>query len=195
LGILLEIAMKRHLVPDYLHGATFLAAAVGAMELSNHVQDESGLLTVTILGIYLANRPGLHLEHVMAFNEHLQVVLVAVLFVILAGAASYGHVPDIPPTAFPMVLALVPVIRPVSVIAGLLGRGATKEERRLLSFMAPRGIVAAAVTSVFALQLGRASESVSDPAHAAKLARLGEEAQSLVPLVFVVIVATVTIYG
>src|SRR5699024_785615 len=143
LGILLEIAMKRHLVPDYLHGATFLAAAVGAMELSNHVQDESGLLTVTILGIYLANRPGLHLAHVMACMEHLEVVLVGVLFVILAGRVSYGDVPDILPTAVPMVLALVLIIRPVSVIAGLLGRGATKEERRLLSFMAPRGIVAA----------------------------------------------------
>ena len=195
LGILLEVAMRRHLVPDYLHGATFLAAAVGAMEVSNHVQAESGLLTVTILGIYLANRPGLHLEHVMEFKEHLQVVLVGVLFVILAGRVSFGDVVDILPKALPMVLVLVLLIRPISVVAGLLGRGATKEERRLLSFMAPRGIVAAAVTSVFALQLGRASESVSDPAHAAKLARLGEEAQSLVPLVFVVIVATVTIYG
>ena len=84
LGGLLELAVKRHLVPDFLHGATFLAAAVGAMALSNVIQGESGLLTVTLLGIHLANRKNLHLEHVTAFKEHLQVLLAGVLFVILA---------------------------------------------------------------------------------------------------------------
>ncbi len=195
LGVVLEVAIKRHLVPDYLHGATFLAAAVGAMALSNALESESGLLTVTLLGIFLANRPRLHLEHVLHFKEHLQVLLVGVLFVILAGRVTFEDVAGVASTALPMVLVLVLVVRPVSVLAGLVGSGASTEERRLLSFMAPRGIVAAAVTSVFALQLAGAADAVSDPVHAERLARLGEEAQSIVPLVFVVIVATVTIYG
>lgn len=195
LGVLLEFAIKRHLVPDFLHGAVFLAAAVGGLALSNLLVSESGLLTVTIMGIYLANRPNLHLGHVTEFKEHLQVLLVGVLFIVLAGRVEPDDIVEIAPVAGLFVLALVLVVRPVSVFLGLVGTTATSEERRLLAFMAPRGIVAAAVTSVFALELTHAAEGVSDPAHAARLERLGEQASQMVPLVFIVIVASVAIYG
>lgn len=195
LGVVLEYAIKRRLVPDFLHGAVFLAAAVGALALSNLIEDESGLLTVTILGIYLANRPNLHLEHVAEFKEHLQVLLVGMLFVILAGRVAPAEVVDIAPVAAVFVLVLVLVVRPLSIVLGLFRSGVASEERRLLAFMAPRGIVAAAVTSVFALELSHAAEGVSDPDHAARLELLGEEAARMVPLVFLVIVATVAIYG
>lgn len=195
LGVLLEQAIKRHLVPDFLHGAVFLAAAVGALALSNAIASESGLLTVTIMGIFLANRPNLHLEHVTEFKEHLQVLLVGILFIVLAGRVAPESVVETAPVAAVFVLVLVLVVRPVSIFLGLLGTGATKEERRLLAFMAPRGIVAAAVTSIFAIELAHAAERVSDPEHAARLRHLGEEASQMVPLVFLVIVATVAIYG
>lgn len=195
LGALLEQAIKRHLVPDFLHGAVFLAAAVGAFALSNSIESESGLLTVTIMGIFLANRPNLHLEHVTEFKEHLQVLLVGILFIVLAGRVSPEAVVEIAPVAAVFVLALVLVVRPVSIFLGLLGTGSTTEERRLLAFMAPRGIVAAAVTSIFALELAHAAERVSDPEHAARLEHLGEQAGRMVPLVFLVIVATVAVYG
>ncbi|WEV79520.1 sodium:proton antiporter [Janibacter cremeus] len=195
LGVLLEQAIKRHLVPDFLHGAVFLAAAVGAFALSNSIESESGLLTVTIMGVFLANRPNLHLEHVTQFKEHLQVLLVGILFIVLAGRVSPEAVVEIAPVAAVFVLALVLVVRPLSVFLGLVGTGATKEERRLLAFMAPRGIVAAAVVSIFALELAHAAERASDPEHAARLEHLGTEAARMVPLVFLVIVATVAIYG
>nr|WP_246297696.1 cation:proton antiporter [Janibacter cremeus] len=195
LGALLEFAIKRHLVPDFLHGAVFLSAAVGSLALSNAIASESGLLTVTILGVYLANRPNLHLEHVAQFQEHLQVLFVGILFIVLAGRVAPDAVLQVAPVAGIFVLALVLVVRPVSILLGLLGTGSTKEERRLLAFMAPRGIVAAAVTSVFALELTHAADRVSDPEHAARLSQLGEQAGQMVPLVFLVIVATVAIYG
>lgn len=195
LGVLLEQAIKRHLVPDFLHGAVFLAAAVGAFALSNSIESESGLLTVTIMGVFLANRPNLHLEHVTQFKEHLQVLLVGILFIVLAGRVSPEAVVEVAPVAAVFVLALVLVVRPMSVFLGLVGTGATKEERRLLAFMAPRGIVAAAVVSIFALELAHAAERASDPEHAARLEHLGTEAAQMVPLVFLVIVATVAIYG
>lgn len=195
LGALLEFAIKRHLVPDFLHGVVFFSAAVGSLALSNSIEAESGLLTVTLLGIYLANRRGLHLEHVAQFQEHLQVLFVGILFIVLAGRVAPEAVLEVAPVAAVFVLVLVLVVRPVSILLGLMGTGSTKEERRLLAFMAPRGIVAAAVTSVFALELAHASERVSDPEHAARLQLLGEGASQMVPLVFLVIVSTVAIYG
>ncbi|MGO0575921.1 cation:proton antiporter [Ornithinimicrobium panacihumi] len=209
-GVTLEVALRRYLIPDFLDGVVFLAVAVGALVLSNQIQPESGLLTVTMLGIYLANRPGLNLEHVREFKEHLQVLIVGALFVLLGGRITPAQVVDVAPTALVFVTLLILVVRPASIWLGLMGTSATRQERTLLSFMAPRGIVAAAVTSIFALELDHAVETARErasrggetaqetlalEARAEHLQLLQEQAASLVPLVFVTIVVTVAVYG
>ncbi|WP_109473708.1 cation:proton antiporter [Ornithinimicrobium cavernae] len=194
LAVLVELVMVRHLVPDYLHGTLFIAVAACGLVGSNMVQSESGLLTVTVLGIVLGNRRTLHLEHVKEFYEHLQVLLVGVLFVILAGRITPQQVLDHLPMALVFVSVLILVVRPVSIWLGLLGTGTTRQERLLMSGMAPRGIVAAAVTSIFALELEHAAATATGERRAA-LARLAEGAEAMVPLVFVTIVVTVAVYG
>ncbi len=194
LAVLLEVVMVRHLVPDYLHGTLFIAVAAGALVGSNLIQSESGLLTVTILGIVLGNRPRLQLGHVKEFYEHLQVLLVGVLFVILAGRVTPQQVWDNLPMALGFVALLILVVRPVSIWLGLLGTETTKRERLLMSGMAPRGIVAAAVTSIFALELEHAAETVTGERRE-PLIRLAEQAEAMVPLVFVTIVVSVAVYG
>ena len=103
---------------------------------------------------------------------------------------------------------LVLVVRPVSVVVGLIGTKVSREERALMVWMAPRGIVAAAITSVFGLHFTQAAEDTAIEAaeatgdeadallsQAAQLYELATQASELVPLVFIVIVATVAIYG
>ncbi|WP_114906599.1 cation:proton antiporter [Ornithinimicrobium murale] len=194
LAVALEFVMVRHLVPDYLHGTLFLAVAAGSLVGSNMIQPESGLLTVTVLGIVLGNRRKLHLEHVKEFYEHLQVLLVGVLFVILAGRVTPQQVLDNLWMALGFVAILILIVRPVSIWLGLLGTETTRKERLLMSGMAPRGIVAAAVTSIFALELEHAAATVTGD-RAEALADLAEQAEAMVPLVFVTIVVTVAVYG
>lgn len=208
LGVLLEFVMRRRAVPDFLHGVTFLAAAITALVVSDALQPESGLLTVTVLGIFLGNRPKLHLEHVAEFKEHLQVLFVGALFIVLAGRITPEQIGAVWLRALAFLAVLVLVVRPVSILVGLLGTKVTRSERTLLAAMAPRGIIAAAVTSIFALGFGQAADSVTRRAasaaaaeraqlvaQAAELRRLADEAAQLVPLVFIVIVCTVAIYG
>lgn len=194
LAVVVEFVMVRHLVPDYLQGTLFIAVAAAGLVGSNMIQAESGLLTVTVLGIVLGNRPKLQLTHVKEFYEHLQVLLIGVLFIILAGRVTPDQVLDILPTALAFVAILILVVRPVSIWFGLIGTETTRKERLLLSGMAPRGIVAAAVTSIFALELEHAAEVV-DGSRGEALARLAAEAEGMVPLVFVTIVVSVAIYG
>lgn len=207
-GVTLEILMRRRAIPDFLHGVVFLAAAIGSLELSNVLQSQSGLLTVTLLGIYLGNRPRLHLEHVAEFSEHLQVLFVGALFIVLAGRVTPTQLVDVLPTALIFFAALVVVVRPVSVLLGLVRTRVSRRERTLLVGMAPRGVVAAAVTSIFALGFGQASDALSAQAEGATgpdrqaliarshdLAALATQAEKMVPLVFVVIVCTVALYG
>ncbi|HET8594910.1 MAG TPA: cation:proton antiporter, partial [Intrasporangium sp.] len=208
LGALLELLMRRRALPDFLHGVAFLAAATSALVVSDALQPESGLLTVTVLGVFLGNRPDLHLEHVAEFKEHLQVLFVGALFIVLAGRVTPEQLVAVAPRALVFLAVLVLLVRPVSVFLGLLGTGVSRNERLLLASMAPRGIVAAAVTSIFALGFGKAADSLTRQAasaapaeraglvsQAAELQRLGSEAAQLVPLVFIVIVCTVAIYG
>lgn len=197
LGILVEQLIVRHVVPDHLQGVACLAAALASLTLSNAVQAESGLLSVTLLGLYLGNRPHLDLHHVKEFAEHLQVLLVGVLFVILAGRVRSAELLDVLLPGVAFVALLVVVVRPVSVLVGLAGTDTTRAERSLLARMAPRGIVAAAVTSIFALELEHEAEEAAHAgdARAGELAGLAADAAGLVPLVFLVIVLTVALYG
>lgn len=194
-GLLLGMLVRRHLVPDHLQAVVLLATAVAGFVASDVVAPESGLLTVTVLGITLANQPALDLHHVREFKEHLQVLFVGALFVVLAGRVTPEALADVAPQALALLALLVLVVRPVSIFLGLLRSPATRQERTLLAFMAPRGIVAAAVTSIFALEFQHAADRATDPARVEALTELADEAQAIVPIVFVVIVGTVALYG
>ncbi len=135
-------------------------------------------------------------------------LLVGVLFVMLAGRIAPDAVAAIAPAGLIFVAVLVLVVRPVSIILGLWGTPVTRPERILLSFMAPRGIVAAAIASIFGLEFLHAAEKIAHAAaeasgeeaaalqvRADSLMELATQAEDLVPLVFFVIVCTVAIYG
>ncbi|QWC84632.1 sodium:proton antiporter [Nocardioidaceae bacterium] len=205
---LMEVAMRRHVIPDHLEGVTFLSFAVGALMASNAIQSESGLLTVTVMGVYLANRPGLQLEHIREFKENLQVLFIGGLFIVLAGRVTPEQLLGVLPQALALAVLLVLVVRPVSIHLGLLGTNVSKEEVRLLSGMAPRGIVAAAVVSTFAQEFQHYAEERADAAAAApperaeslrqsadRLSTIAGNADELVAIAFIVIVITVALYG
>ncbi|EGE76086.1 sodium:proton antiporter [Cutibacterium acnes] len=211
IGWIVTAMMRRHLIPDFLQGVIFVGVAVGTCVGANVIREESGLVAVTMLGIYLANQRNLELEPVIEFKEHLQVLLVGVLFIMLAGRVTPSQILDILSAGLIFVALLVLVIRPASVLLGLVGTETTRQERTLMSFMAPRGIVAASVASIFAMQFSESADHVreqakqiaaSDPEHSKRLfsfanqiAGMASQVDRLVPLVFLVIVCTVAIYG
>ncbi len=208
LGWIVGWLMYHHAIPDFLHGVFFVAVAVGALVASDAIQTESGLLTVTVMGIYLGNQKRLRLRLVEEFAEHLQVLFVGALFLVLAARIAPSDIVDVAPRALIFVALLVLVVRPVSIMLGLIGTRVSREERSLMLWMAPRGIVAAAITSVFGLQFTQAADDAAARAaeatgaeaeallsEATQLSDLAEQASELVPLVFIVIVSTVAIYG
>ena len=185
-AIILVLLIRRFWIPDYLHSPVFLAAAVGTFALSNYWQPESGLVTVTVLGIALANQRMVPVKHVMEFKENLQVLLISCLFIVLGSRINLGQIQALGWEG-PLFLALmILVIRPVSVALASWGTELRWQERAFLAALAPRGIVAAAVSSIFALEL------LHSPLVGAELA---EGAGQLVPVTFLVIIGTVAVYG
>jgi NhaP-type Na+/H+ or K+/H+ antiporter len=176
----LGMCMKRDLIPDYLQSPVAVMFVVGVFTGANLLQSESGLLGVTIMGFVLANQKAVPVQHIVEFKENLRVLLIATVFILLAAHLRPADLEQIGLASFLFFLVLVAVARPAAVFASTLGSRLNLKEKLFLSWMAPRGIVAAAVASIFALRLE-------------ELGMAGSEV--LVPQTFFVIIGSVALYG
>jgi len=180
---LLLLFTRKYWIPDYLHGVVFLAVALGTFGISNLIQPESGLLTVTVLGILLVNQKEVSIHHIIEFKEHLGVFLISSLFIVLGSNFDLSQISEVGWQGLGFLAVMIIIVRPASVFISTIRSDLSFKEKIFLSFLAPRGIVAAAVASVFALELGH----------------IGGMDQALVdkivPLTFILIVGTVAVYG
>ena len=174
------IPLKRYWIPDSLQAVALLATGLGIFTIANSLQEEAGLMAVTVMGIALANQRRVAVRHIIEFKEHLTILLVSCLFIVLAARLKREDLIGIDWREFAFVLVLIVLARPLAVWASTIGSTLNRRERLFLAAMAPRGIVAASVSSVFALALARNGV---------------EGAEQIVPLTFLVIIGTVTFYG
>lgn len=173
-------ALRRHWVPEHLQPLFGLSIALLAFMVADSLVAESGLLATTVLGFTLANQRTLRTEQIVQFSEVVRVLLIGVLFIILSARLTADQLRVDLPGALALIVALVLFARPIAVAVSTWRSKLNWQERSLLAGVAPRGIVAASVASVFALELQH--EGIAG-------------AEELTPLVFAVIVGTVTIYG
>lgn len=177
---LLILLLRKFLIPDILQESVALVLVITAFVLSNLLQPESGLLTVTLMGLFIDNQKYVSIKHIVEFKENLRVIIISSIFILLAARLELNDFQNFDLTTFAFIGVLIFIARPVSVFISTIGSKLNWRERTFISWMAPRGIVAAAVSAVFALKL---SESAIP----------GTE--MLVPVTFLVIVVTVTVYG
>ncbi len=177
-GWFTTLLIRKDWLPVSLHKFGVLALVLITFSLSNWLSHESGLLTVTVFGIWLANQDGLDLEEVLKFKEDLSIILISSIFILLAARLDLGQLWQLGP----MVLVLLGVVqfvaRPICVLISTRGSDLSWRARALLGWIAPRGIVAAAVSASFAISLHQAGIP---------------DADKLVPLVFAVIISTVVL--
>ncbi|HRX84300.1 MAG TPA: sodium:proton antiporter [Phycisphaerae bacterium] len=179
-AIVLAQLMARFWVPDYLQNAVSLMLVVATQAVADHFQQESGLLAVTVMGMVLANQRWADVRHIVEFKENLQVLLISFLFVLLGARLDATGLHGKLWGGLAFVGVLVLVARPLAVWISTRKAKLSRGERVFLGTVAPRGIVAAAVSAVFALHL----EAADVPG-----------AEDLVPLTFMVIIGTVALSG
>lgn len=190
LGWLLIRVYKKHWVPDFLQSPVLLACVLASFTASNYIQPESGLATVTILGIILANQKSISISHLIEFKENLGVLLISILFILMAARLEWDQVYRLGSMSAVFMAILILIIRPVAIFLSTMGTSLPFNQKVFLSWLAPRGIVAAAVASVFSLELSHLGHEGSTISKATL-----EDAELLVPLAFLTIICTVTIYG
>ncbi|KPK77800.1 MAG: hypothetical protein AMJ79_02035 [Phycisphaerae bacterium SM23_30] len=177
---LLYLGLKKYWMPDLLQNVIVLMMVLGVYVAANLLQDESGLFAVTIMGAILANQKKVSIERIVHFKEDLRVLLISILFIVLSARLQREYLVHIGLPSVLFLATLIFIARPVSVALSTVRSKLTWRQRLFIAWMAPRGIVAAAVSSIFALRLTQDGQT---------------EAARLMPLTFLVIIGTVGFYG
>ncbi len=177
-GWILGQVMREQWLPEYLHNLASLAAVLGIFIAANQVMHESGLLAVTVMGMWLANMQGVDVRQILHFKENLSVLLISGLFILLAARLDLHALLGLGPAVLALLLVIQLIARPLNVALSTWGSPLNWRERALLAWIAPRGIVAAAVSAIFAIRLDEAGH---------------DGALLLVPLTFAVIIGTVVL--
>ena len=172
-----ELLRKQH-VPQYLRNIFTLISVFAVFVSSEMIETESGLLAVTIMGITMANMKDMDIDNILDFKESLSVLLISALFIILAARIELHELILVGWPAIILLGIIIFIARPISVFISSIGSDLSVNEKLMISWIGPRGIVAAAISSLFALRLEEAGYS---------------EAALIVPLTFVIIIGTVVI--
>jgi NhaP-type Na+/H+ or K+/H+ antiporter len=180
LGLFVTWAFPKGHVPEYLKAPMLLVVVICAFVAADALQHESGLITVTVMGMTLANRPTFSTAAIRRFKEDLSVLLIAGVFIILSATLDWDVVSRFQANFVIYLLLLMFVARPLTVLVSLLGSDLSWRERLFIAWIAPRGIVAVAITGLFALRLS----DLGVPG-----------AELLVPLAFVTAIATIVAHS
>lgn len=175
-GYLFGLILRRHWIPQYLHNFAALTLVCSIFALSDTLEAESGLLSVTVMGIFLANMKGIELDEILDFKENLSILLISILFIVLAARMNLEDFVKLGWPALGVFCAIQFLSRPLNAQISSIGSKLSMAERHLLAWIAPRGIVAAAISALFAIKL----ESIGY-----------QQAAQLVPMTFMVIIGTV----
>ncbi|MBK6948237.1 MAG: sodium:proton antiporter [Haliscomenobacter sp.] len=170
--------IRRNWIPSYLLNVFTLAFVLGVFVMSNVVAQESGLLSVVVMGTVMGNLDIPRFREILLFKESLSVLLISILFILLSAQIDLEELLLVFSNwrSFVLFGFLVFVLRPLGVIICTKGSDLKTAEKLFISWVGPRGIVAAGIASLFG----------------ATLTRMGiEDAEYITPMVFMVVMGTV----
>ena len=176
-GLALTALLRLRAIPDYLINVVALGVVFLVFSVSSALGPESGLLAVVLMGIIVGNSGVPNINDLLSFKEDLTILFINVLFIVLAANIDLSaFVGVLTISGFSLLAVVMLVLRPLDVFISTWRTQLRQNEKLYLSWIGPRGIVAASVSSLFAARLAEAGF---------------EGAQTLVSLVFLVIVGTV----
>tara|TARA_R110002072_G_scaffold22615_1_gene79362 strand:- start:191826 stop:193694 length:1869 start_codon:yes stop_codon:yes gene_type:complete len=176
-GYALYMAIKKKFIPHYLLNVVSLSVVLLIFVESDIFAHESGLLSVVVMGMFLGNSDLPNLKELLYFKESLSVLLISILFILLSANISLDDLLLVYNWQTAILLAVIIfLLRPLGVFLSTISSSLKTNEKLFISWVGPRGIVAAGIASLFGT----------------KLVLLGEPgAEYITPLVFAVVLVTV----
>lgn len=180
LGFAITWLFPRGYVPEFLKSPVLLVTVIGGFVIADLIKHETGLITVTVMGMVLANRPVQSTRVLKRFKEDLTVLLISGVFIILSATLDWETLTAFQARFLVFLVLLLFVVRPLTVFVSLAFSPMPLREQIFVAWIAPRGIVAVAITGLFAIRMSEAGVP---------------DAEALVPLSFAVVVATIFAHG
>ncbi len=177
-GYTLYLIIRHELIPHYLLNVFTLASVLGVFVFSDILAKESGLLSVVVMGTVMGNLDVPRIKEILSFKESLSVLLISILFILLAANIDISDLELVLTDwrTFALFGFVVLVLRPISVFLSTRGSELNFREKLFVSWVGPRGIVAAGIASLFGITLTR--QGVPG-------------AEFITPLVFMIVLGTV----
>ncbi|MFP4614713.1 MAG: cation:proton antiporter [Thiohalorhabdus sp.] len=179
-GLALGRLFRTGLVPEFLKAPGLLAFVMLVYVVANTLLHEAGLLAATAMGLVMGNMELADALDLRRFKENIVVFLVTLLFVLLTADIDPDTLARLDWRALAFVAAMLFVVRPLAVLLSTVGSSIRGGERVLLAWVAPRGVVAAAMAGIL-------GESLSHAGY--------QHADLIFPLVFAIILTTVLLHG
>ncbi|MEU0628099.1 cation:proton antiporter [Streptomyces sp. NPDC005989] len=176
----LWLLLRRARLNEELATSAQIAAVIGIAAACDALREDTGLISAVVMGMAMANLPGLDLPARRPFLDTLVSLIIGLLFISISATVTPASLRHVVLPSLALVALLVLVVRPLVALVSTAGTDVRGGERWFIGWMAPRGIVAAATASTFSATL---------------VARGVDGAERILPATFVVIVATVTLYG
>lgn len=161
-GTILARAVRREMVPEDAVNVFALGTAVLVFAVAEAVVSEAGLLATAVAGFVFGVFGPTELRQVRRFKSEMTDLLIGMLFILLAARLSFDQFRAFGVAGFVVVAIVILVIRPLSVLACSTGLDLSMREKAFLGWIAPRGIVAASMASLFALAFEELG-SIEDP--------------------------------
>ncbi len=173
----LTILIKKNFIPHYLLNVATLSVVLGVFVMSDIFAHESGLLAVVVMGMVMGNTELPNIKELLYFKESLSILLISILFILLSANINIADLQLIFTwKTIALFLSIVLIIRPLGVFISSIGSNLKFNEKMFISWVGPRGIVAAGIASLFG----------------SKLLSKGEPgAEYITPLVFMIVLGTV----
>lgn len=173
----LSFAVKKKVIPHYLLNVFTLATVLGVFVLADQFAHESGLLAVVVMGIIMGHTNLPNLKELLYFKESLSVLLISILFILLAANINYEDLLLVYNwETLILFVVVVFVVRPLGVFLSSINSTLEFNEKLFISWVGPRGIVAAGIASLFGLKL--MNQNIPN-------------AELITPLVFTIVLGTV----
>ncbi len=173
----LAFAIKKNFIPHYLLNVVSLSVVLLVYIESDVFAHESGLLAVVVMGLVMGNLNLPNLKELLYFKESLSVLLISILFILLAAHIDLADLQLIYSWKTAILFAIIVfLIRPIGVFLSAQGSDLKLNEKVFISWVGPRGIVAAGIASLFGSKL---------------IARGEPGAEFITPLVFTIVLGTV----
>lgn len=152
LGLSLLLRVRRF-IPETLENVFMLSMVFALFQISNTVSEESGVVAVTVAGLVVGNMKTAVRRELREFEEEMTILLIGMLFILLAADVELSQLNQLGWRGITLVFVIMFILRPLTIFVGTWKSKLNLKQKFLLSWIAPRGIVAAAVASLFSMEL------------------------------------------